>query len=142
MMSPHARFFQAQLSHWPLAAENYAKLSEVMTRTLLVDDVTVVVQYNPGRKASTTANISQQAIQARPCFLCDANRPSEQESMALPDTPSFKLLVNPFPVLPRHYTLTGTHQPQVLRPFLTDFLRFTKQFDASVVFYHGPRCGA
>ncbi|NLT02423.1 MAG: DUF4922 domain-containing protein [Bacteroidales bacterium] len=142
MMSPHARFFQAQLSHWPLAAENYAKLSEVMTRTLLVDDVTVVVQYNPGRKASTTANISQQAIQARPCFLCDANRPAEQESMALPDTPSFKLLVNPFPVLPRHYTLTGTHQPQVLRPFLTDFLRFTKQFDDSVVFYNGPRCGA
>lgn len=142
MMTPQARFFLAQLDNWPLAATNYHQLTGIVTRTLQVDDVSVCVQFNPGRKASTTANISPQAIKARPCFLCDANRPTQQQSMALPDTPDFKLLVNPFPVLSRHYTLIGPHIPQDLRPYLTDFLQLARQLDDSVVFYNGPRCGA
>lgn len=142
MTTPHARFLQAQLNKWPSAANQYSQLTGVLTRTIQVDDVPVMVQFNPGRTASTTANIDPKAIQARPCFLCDANRPPEQLSMTLPDTPTFKLLVNPYPVLPQHYTLTGPHLPQALQPYLTDFLLLAQQLDDCVVFYNGPRCGA
>lgn len=142
MQTSQERFFHEQLNRWALAARHYEQLTHVVTRTIVVGDVPVVVQYNPGRSASTRADVSQAAIQTRPCFLCDANRPPEQGTLLLDATSRFKLLVNPFPVLPRHYTLIGDHQVQTLRPYLMDFLVLTRQLNDCVVFYNGPRCGA
>ncbi len=135
-------FFDNQLKQWPLAVENYNRLKQSLTRTVELNGTRLVVQVNPGRMASTAANTTASAIRERPCFLCDTNRPPEQLSLAVPGEPRFTLLVNPFPVFPRHFTIIGTHQPQRLTPYIDTLFRLAQWLDDSVVFYNGPQCGA
>lgn len=159
MQSP-LDFFDTQLKQWPLAADNYNRLEQALTRTVELNNSAVfndraahndraalngnrlVLQVNPGRLASTAANTTASAILERPCFLCDANRPPEQQTLDVPGEPRFTLLVNPFPVFPRHFTIIGTHQPQRLTPYIDVLFRLAQWLDNSVVFYNGARCGA
>jgi len=141
MPTPTA-FFDDQLKRWSQAADNYKRLEESLSRILILDGTRLVVQVNPGRMASTAANTAAKVIRERPCFLCDANRPPEQQSLEVPGEPRFTLLVNPFPVFPKHFTLIGTHQPQQLTPYIDVLFRLSQWLDDCVVFYNGPRCGA
>lgn len=142
MMPTPTAFFEEQLKQWPLAAENYKRLEQSLTRTVVINGARSVLQVNPGRMASTAAKTTATAIRERPCFLCDANRPVEQRSLAVPGEPRFTLLVNPFPVFPRHFTIIGTHQPQRLTPYIEVLFLLARWLDDCVVFYNGPRCGA
>lgn len=135
-------FFDEQLKRWPLAANNYKQLEQSLTRTVVLDGIRLVVQINPGRMASTAANTTATAIRERPCFLCDTNRPPEQQSLEVPGESRFSLLVNPFPVFPKHFTIIGSHQPQCLTPYIDVVFRLARWLDDCVVFYNGPRCGA
>lgn len=147
-MQTPSHFFDTQLKEWPLAAENYNRLEQALTRTVALTGAAaltgnrLVLQVNPGRMASTAANTTASAIRERPCFLCDANRPPEQQTLEVPGEPRFTLLVNPFPVFPRHFTIIGRHEPQRLTPYIDVLLRLAHWLDHSVVFYNGPRCGA
>ena len=148
-------FFQSEKKNWTEAAARYEALSGVQTRVLNVqcstqkgaranceNEVAMFnVQWNPARMVSTGANISKQAIEKRPCFLCDSNRPAEQH--ALPIMQQYQLLVNPFPILPKHFTIPDRrHTPQLIKGRFQDLFRIAQQMPDYMVFYNGPVCGA
>jgi len=141
-MFDYEQLFQHQINAWPLAATNYQALAQITSRTFRLDDILIRVHYNPGRMASSSANLSATVIQQRPCFLCAQNRPVEQESLTVPGDTRFQLLVNPFPVFPRHYTIAADHQPQSIVGNIGTFLHLVRIMNDCVVFYNGPRCGA
>ena len=136
------RFFNLQLSQWPEAMQRYRDLTNVQTKELHVGQLTFAAQYNPARIRSTGASITKQALAERPCFLCKENRPKEQ--ICLPFRGRLEgALVNPFPILPMHFTLpTDEHQPQRIKPLFGQMMEFLKKFPELTVFYNGPRCGA
>ena len=136
------RFFDLQLSQWPEALQRYRDLTEVQTKELHVGKLTLAAQYNPARIRSTGASITKQALAERPCFLCKENRPKEQLTFHLPTLTSH-LLVNPFPILPMHFTLPADeHQPQRIKPFFGQMMELLTKYPELTVFYNGPRCGA
>ena len=138
--TPLQRFFDRQLSLWPEALQRYRDLTNAQTKELHVGQLTLLAQWNPARIRSTGADISQQALQERPCFLCQENRPKEQLSIGDND---MELLVNPYPILPMHFTLpTRRHQPQRIRPMYGQMLSLLTRHSALTVFYNGPKCGA
>ncbi len=67
---------------------------------------TLKLQFNPARIVSTGAKIDKKTLGERPCFLCEQNRPKEQMTKQIDE--HFHLLVNPFPILPVHFTIPAT----------------------------------
>ena len=136
-------FFHSEKKNWSDAATRYEALKEVQTKALPLGGVGggLNVQWNPARMVSTGANISKQAIEKRPCFLCDSNRPAEQH--ALPVLGQYQLLVNPFPILPKHFTVPAReHTPQLIKGRFQDLFKIAQQMPDYIVFYNGPLCGA
>lgn len=143
-------FFQSEKKNWPDAAARYEALSGVQTKSLAKEQKlstlnsqlsTFTAQWNPARIVSTGADVSKQALQKRPCFLCDSNRPTEQH--ALPVLQQYQLLVNPYPILPRHFTIpTREHTPQTIKGHFQDLFKIAQKMPDYMVFYNGPMCGA
>lgn len=132
-------FFSRQLSQWPMAADNFAALGNVLIREVEGADG-FKVQFNPARIVSTGANVSKEAIKVRKCFLCEANRPPEQIGL---DWGDYVILVNPFPIFPGHLTIPAkTHTPQLISGRAADMLRLAADLPGYTVFYNGARCGA
>ena len=144
MNNPLETFFEEQLREWPLAHDNHAALGQVWCRELSSDKLATPlhVQYNPARIVSTGASIDKASIAARPCFLCAKNRPAEQRAMPLND--DFEWLVNPFPILPHHYTIAAKeHRPQRILDAYDAMIQATLALpEEYIVFYNGPKCGA
>ena len=133
-------FFERQLADWKDVEERYRNL-EVQTKTFTIGGKMLTIQHNPARLVSTGAKIDKASIQQRPCFLCDMNRPMEQYGLVMNER--FQLLINPFPILKRHFTITSRqHQLQQIRPYYADMLDFAERLDRLFVFYNGPLCGA
>jgi|ThiBio_inoc_plan_1041526.scaffolds.fasta_scaffold01776_19 ATP adenylyltransferase/5',5'''-P-1,P-4-tetraphosphate phosphorylase II len=140
LMQQALELWNEQVANWPLAAQFYGSLPQVLTREFVYDHTRVLVQFNPARVHSTTAKTDAGSIAKRPCFLCSANRPAEQREV---DAGDFLILVNPFPIFQQHFTIPHKqHLPQQLLPYYIDFLQFAKELHEFVVFYNGPRCGA
>ena len=105
-----SQFFQEQLAVWPEVAARFDDLKRVETKRLGL----MAAQFNPARMVSTGAKVDKKAIAKRPCFLCKANRPATQREMAFDE--DFDVLVNPFPILPTHFTIASRrHRPQADR---------------------------
>ena len=135
------RFFDRQLTQWNETRERYRELSHVETRELNVGTSTFEVQFNPARIRSTGATITKEAVAARPCFLCRKNRPEEQLTK-IQDV-DYELLVNPYPILPMHFTIpTRRHQPQQIRGMYGEMIQLLVHYPELMVFYNGPLCGA
>ena len=136
-------FFEAELKAWPDAAVRYQAFSEqVLTRDLpLPGDIRLRVQFNPSRIVSTGARIDAASIERRPCFLCPENRPAQQHSLRA--ARGLSLLVNPFPILPQHFTLPSLrHEPQHLGTLFPTMQRLAWNMPSLMVFYNGSVCGA
>ena len=138
------RFFNRQMETWELARCNFRNLQDVRTRSLTATTdgrAQIVLQYNPARIVSTGASVSKQAISARPCFLCRANRPEAQLAKRFGD--KFEILVNPYPILHVHFTIPSlTHQPQRILENYAEIHRFLAVYPDMMIFYNGPQCGA
>ncbi|MDE5566825.1 MAG: DUF4922 domain-containing protein [Muribaculaceae bacterium] len=135
------RFIDSQLAEWQLAAKNFAALDGVKVKTLDVDGMPIKVQFNPARIVSSGAKVDAKAVAARPCFLCAANRPSEQSGLDWHER--YTVLVNPFPIFPRHLTVPDTsHVDQRIAGRMADMLSLAADLPGYTVFYNGPRCGA
>lgn len=135
------RFFDRQLRVWDEVRDRYQNLSRVETRELFTDALPLHVQYNPARITSTGASISEKAIAERPCFLCAANRPKQQMKRLLDGR--YELLVNPYPILPMHFTIpVQQHRPQAIRPMYAEMMKLLVRYPELMVFYNGPKCGA
>lgn len=135
------RFFNRQLETWEEVSQRYRELQAVETKEMQDDNVTLVAQYNPARIVSTGASISRKAIESRPCFLCVKNRPEIQAQKPIDNR--FELLVNPFPILPVHYTIPSLrHEPQQILGNYDEMHRLLDKYPELMVFYNGPKCGA
>lgn len=137
-----AAFFEKQLDTWPEAKERFDQLKEnCRTRTLSTGTNILKMQFNPARSVSAKAKTDRTAIEKRPCFLCGTNRPKEQWAENI--LPDFQLLVNPFPILPVHFTIVSkTHKPQQIKPYFADFMALINKMPEYILFYNGPACGA
>ena len=139
--SPLQRFFNRQLEKWDDARRRYQDLINVKTRELAVGASAIQVQWNPARIVSTGATISKEALAARPCFLCEQNRPKEQVKKSIDS--QYDLLVNPFPILPIHFTIPSVrHEPQLIRKSYGEIHKILNEYPELMVFYNGPKCGA
>ena len=135
------QLFTEQLANWELARSNYLALDRVKVKTLSVDDREYKVQFNPARIISSAAKVDAQSIQERKCFLCAENRPPEQKG--IPFNGRYTLLVNPYPIFPRHLTVPAMeHTPQVINSHFGDMLDLAQQLDDYIISYNGPKCGA
>ena len=140
-LSELQRFFNRQLELWEEARLNYRNLTAVQQRDLLIGENTLRVQFNPSRMASATAQIDKKSIKERPCFLCEKNRPEVQHAKNIEG--GFELLVNPFPILPIHYTIPSVrHEEQNISRSFATLCHLLTLYPELMVFYNGPRCGA
>ena len=133
-----SRFFNRQLEKWEEARHRFRDLKHVETRQFSDQ---LKLQFNPARIVSTGAKIDKKTLGERPCFLCDKNRPKAQISKQIDE--QFQLLVNPFPILPVHFTIPARkHQPQAILNNYGEMHRFLSLHSELMIFYNGPKCGA
>jgi glycosyltransferase involved in cell wall biosynthesis len=133
--------FEMQLSTWMLAREHYKQLKNALLSNFEIDGCQLAAQYNPARIVSTNANINPEVLKQRPCFLCDVNRPEEQFSY--PMLKKYHLLLNPNPILPKHFTIPlRHHRDQQILGYYEDMMEIAVQMNGLMVFYNGPKCGA
>ena len=139
------KFIKDQLSVWPLAASNFRSLKNAEYRFMDVGGLKVSLQMNPCRIISSTAEVDEKSIAARPCFLCTANRPKEQFHVKYEGKKhrSYNVQVNPYPIFRNHLVVVrDQHLPQTIWHHFPDMLLFTKMYQDFTVFYNGPMSGA
>jgi hypothetical protein len=136
------QLFDQQTRDWPAARDGFAALRDVRTRTLDVEGLSFRLQFNPRRIVSSGAKVDAASIAQRKCFLCAENRPADQQGVAFEDR--WTILVNPFPILPRHFTIPDNrHVPQALTGAVGSMLRLARALGPDLfIFYNGPKCGA
>ena len=135
------KLYDEQLPMWKEAQERYEKLANVVTAEMETNGCKLVAQYNPARIVSTGAKVDAESIKQRPCFLCEVNRPAEQISSPL--LKKYYLLLNPNPILPKHFTIPlRHHRKQQIFDYYEDMMEITSQLKEMFVFYNGPKCGA
>jgi hypothetical protein len=132
---------RSQIQDWELARQNYEGLKNVESKKLkLPGGSSVIVQFNPERIRSSAAKVDVKSIQERPCFLCEENRPAEQEGVAYGD---YTILINPFPIFTKHLTIPHReHTLQLIAPYFPSMLDLAKELNEFTLFYNGPKCGA
>lgn len=134
-------FLEKQNMHWPLSAANYLGLEKVEEKEFGFENCRIRVQFNPERIRSSAAKTDQDSIAARPCFLCNQNRPAEQLGMDAGH--DFLLLVNPYPIFRKHFTLTcNQHINQRVARHIRTFIELSRWMEGYTLFYNGPECGA
>ncbi|MBE6288316.1 MAG: DUF4922 domain-containing protein [Mediterranea massiliensis] len=130
-----------QLEVWETARNNYNALTGVKVKILDVCGVEYKVQFNPARIASSGAKVDAKSIKERKCFLCPANLPEVQKGIAFKG--HYNILVNPFPIFPRHLTIPEMeHTDQLIAGRIGDMLDLAKELTDFTIFYNGPKCGA
>jgi len=135
------QFAEAQKQSWPLAAANYAGLASVEEKQFDFDGFIIRVQFNPERIRSSAAKVDTASIAARKCFLCEENRPAVQIAIGCGER--FQILVNPFPIFHRHFTVSSlAHTDQLFFENIANMLQIAKNMEGFTVFYNGPECGA
>ncbi len=148
------QFYNEQLTAWHDCAERYLQLAQAQRRTIMLGERPMTLVHNPARARSTKANLSAEAIAARPCFLCAHHRPAEQRFIELALGPrTYQLAVNPFPITDHHFTIIDAdHVPQTMsEERLRDMLAIARLLNVSaraegrppyLVFFNGAKAGA
>ena len=127
-----------QLLSWETAGKNYGALAHIQSKRIDFSGFHMEVQFNPERARSTTAPVGT-AVE-RPCFLCTANRPPEQESIRWKE---YDMLVNPYPIFNPHLTIPATkHIPQFLTGKIRDMVKLSAELPDFVLTFNGARSGA
>ncbi len=132
-------FINAQIAEWPMAAGNFEALKGVKVKEVELPGWTVKVQFNPARIVSSSAKVDAKSLKERKCFLCAENRPDVQRGI---DWGKYTILINPFPIFPRHLTIPDKHVDQLIDGRIADMMRLAMELDEYTVFYNGPKCGA
>lgn len=131
---------ESQLMSWHEAKRNFDRLMEIERKPLQLGDFHIAAQLNPARIRSTGAAVDKASVAARSCFLCKENRPAMQMSGEWP-TPEWELLVNPYPILPVHFTIAAKkHIPQERIPL--EMAMMAEYAPPLVFFFNGAKAGA
>jgi hypothetical protein len=135
-------FFDWQIAKWEFAKKNYGTLQSLKVKHFYFPRTSVSVQYNPHRVGSTLALVDEASIAKRKCFLCDENLHNEQDGIKL--TENYTLLVNPFPIIPVHFTAKfNQHLPQKISDNFIEILEGAKTLGENYfLLYNGPEAGA
>ena len=88
---------------------------------------------------SSAAKVDAASLKARKCFLCSENRPDVQRGI---EWGRYTVLINPFPIFPRHLTIPTGHTDQLISGRIAEMIQLASELDEYTVFYNGPRCGA
>lgn len=144
-MSDIEKFIRDQLSVWPLAAANFRLVKGASCKEFTLGSQKVIVQMNPCRIVSSTAETDPGTISARKCFLCPENRPKEQFHLKYEGKKgrSYNIQVNPYPIFRNHLVIArDTHMPQTIWHHFPDMLLFARSYPEYTVYYNGPYSGA
>lgn len=140
------QLLKKQIRSWKLAKENYRAFDQYRAQSRMVGKlengkyVNGQLFLNPKRILSTTAQTDAASIHSRPCFLCQANRPQEQDFISYKN---YQILVNPYPVFQRHLTIVDKeHQPQSIAGRFKDMIELADIMREFFILYNGPECGA
>lgn len=142
-LAKETRFLlEEQKLNWRLLNENYQKLNSTRTKNFLFDDFEINIQFNPERLISTGADVSNDAINNRPCFLCRENLPKEQKELIYDK--NYVILCNPYPIFDEHFTIARTkHIPQTILNNFDHLLDISEDLgEYYTLVYNGPKCGA
>lgn len=133
--------FDRAMRGWTEVSSRYEALADANRRIIDVDGCNIAVVLNPSRAVSTVAKVDDETIKTRPCFLCPAHQPAEQEALLWQ---GYKIQVNPFPIFSRlHFTISSRrHEPQLLAPHFADMITLARLLPGFVVFYNGAGAGA
>ncbi len=137
--------FSRELGLGGRASVNYAALEKVQHRAMPVDGIDAVLFFNPGRVASVMAQVDEESLKHRPCFLCPAGIGPEQLTLdwQAPAGNDYWIRVNPFPIFDRHFTISvARHTRQEIAGHYADMLALAQQAPEYLFFYNGPMCGA
>jgi Domain of unknown function (DUF4922) len=133
--------FQRQMRAWPRLAKGVEGLARAETRRVRIDRYEVFIRHIPHRVGSTTAAVDRDSVARRPCFLCAANLPAEEEGLPFGD--DLTLYCNPFPIIDRHLTIVHReHREQRIAGNFGRMLDLAKALPGYLVIYNGPECGA
>lgn len=132
---------EQQKSTWGLAGKNFEALTRIQTRDFNFGHFKITTQFNSERIRSSAAKTDAKSIAKRPCFLCLNNLPTEQKGLLFQN--NYLILTNPFPIFPKHLTISNLkHIPQQIYPHFADLLALSQNLPGFTVFYNGPKCGA
>ena len=133
--------FKRQLRAWPQLAKGVEGLTRATTRPVRIDWYDIFIRHIPHRLASTTAVVDPESVAKRPCFLCAANLPSEEEGLPFDD--NFTIYCNPFPIVDHHLTIAHReHGSQRIADQFGNMLDLAAALTGYFVVYNGPECGA
>jgi Domain of unknown function (DUF4922) len=133
--------FKRQARRWPLFAKGAEGLARATTLPMRIDWFEVFIRHIPHRVASTTAAVDRESIAKRPCFLCAANLPAEEEG--LPFDEHFTIYCNPYPIVDHHLTIVHReHRLQRIANQFGNMLDIAATLPGYFVIYNGPECGA
>ena len=135
-------FLFEQKESWYDLRAGYESLKDTKERDLDCNGFSVRLQFNPGRMRSSTADVADEKITERPCFLCLHNLPKEQKGILYQS--QLLILCNPMPVFSPHFTLSHLeHRRQSISEYIEAFLQLAHVFGPGwVILYNGPKCGA
>jgi ATP adenylyltransferase/5',5'''-P-1,P-4-tetraphosphate phosphorylase II len=136
------RLLKLQLEDWTQLKKGYKSLATVKTKSFWYSGFKVLVQFNPGRLKSTSAEVDKESINERECFLCAENLPEAQKGIGI--LRKYLILCNPYPIFPEHFTIASLeHQPQEILSSFEDLIDITRKLSSKYsVIYNGPKCGA
>jgi ATP adenylyltransferase/5',5'''-P-1,P-4-tetraphosphate phosphorylase II len=133
--------FKRQLRAWPQLAKGVEGLARATTRPVTIDWFDIHIRHIPHRMASTTAAVDRESVARRPCFLCAANLPYEEEG--LPFDENFTIYCNPFPIVDHHLTIAHReHGSQHIANQFGNMLDLAAALAGYFIVYNGPECGA
>lgn len=136
------KLLDEQKLNWVLLKENYEKLDSVRIKSFHFGNYEVKIQFNPARIISTGADVSDEAINNRPCFLCRENLPDKQTKLVYDK--KYIILCNPYPIFDEHFTIPAIkHIPQSITNSFDELLDLSEELGQYYsVIYNGPKCGA
>ena len=133
--------FKRQVRAWPQLAKGIEGLARANTRRVRIDWYDVFIRHIPHRMASTTASVDRESVAKRPCFLCAANLPSEEEGLQFDE--DFTIYCNPFPIVDHHLTIAHReHSLQRIAKQFGNMLDLAAALQGYFIVYNGPECGA
>ncbi|MCR5453811.1 MAG: DUF4922 domain-containing protein [Bacteroidales bacterium] len=125
-------------------SEHYRKvfsdLENVRTRIVDFDGFSYLLQFNPGRIGSATAD-TKKKVTTDNCFLCEAHRFPGQ--IALEYDEQYNILVNPYPIFRKHFTIVDkNHVPQEIVGEEAKMVQMAEDLPGYTVFYNSRNSGA
>ena len=140
------QMFSRELSLHGRAFVNHQALSGMEVKEFDIDGYPARLLFNPAREASVMADISEETIRNRQCFLCEEGLSPEQlgtkwRSPATQEEYIFR--VNPFPIFDLHFTISlSYHKRQQIKGHFADMAAIARELPDYTIFYNGPMCGA